>query len=232
MRTVLLTAIAVIFIFTLTAQVEGAKWEKISENIAMRFYLDVSSITKLPDYHYNAWGKSVVKHPDSDITQIWTYQEYDCNNKKTRTLQFIGYERNGKSSTEVGKGTWSDEILPESHNGIRFTLVCNNYRGNWEKDFETEGYIFYIDWNSMKKLPDNHYMVWEKTDIKDPSSEQDYLINYVEYDCVKKRRRMSVFIGYSIDGSVFLSTYEWRDTDIDRLERICNKLSNIGDETQ
>lgn len=52
MRALLFTAIAIIFLVTLTTQVKAAEWEKIFEDDKTKISLDLSSVKKLPDNHY------------------------------------------------------------------------------------------------------------------------------------------------------------------------------------
>ncbi len=229
MRALLLTAIAVIFLFTLTAQVEGVEWKKIRETDEIRLYLDVSSITKNPNNHYEARRKTIFENRSSKFSQIFAYVEFDCDNKKTKTLGMKGFYRKGGEADIDEEQPWIN-VDPQSNGDLIFVLVCNNYKGNWEADDETDENIFYIDWSSMKKLPNSHYMIWEKIDFKNQSSEQEFRIAHKEYDCVKKGERAPAVIDYKRNGTVFISSDKWKDSE--RTKTVCNKLSKRDEKTK
>ncbi len=131
MRTLLLTAIAIIFLFTLNAcdstkeaQVEGADWEKISEDNETIFYIDLNNITKLPNSHYKVWDKLIIKDPSSKFRRHIAYSEYDCDNNKKRTLQITGYNRDGNARTIKEVQPWR-YVAPNTNMEIMFTFICN-----------------------------------------------------------------------------------------------------------
>ncbi len=216
MRAILLIAIAIIFLFTLTAQVEGADWKEVYENDKAIFFLNVSKITKLPNNHYKAWEKLTFKDPTSKLRKSILYKEYDCDNKRRRYLQVSLFDKNGGAKTNSEIRPWQ-YVVPDSPDELMLTLVCNNYKGNWEKIIsvgDENKSEYYIDWSSMKKLPNNHYMIWDKIVNTDPSSEPDFWITYSEYDCVKKRVRTPVLVVYKRSGLAQITSFEWKASGI------------------
>ena len=132
MRTLLLTAIAITFLFTLTTQAEGAEWVKVKETEKYILYLDLNSITKLSDNHYKGWSEMVLKDPSEKADKMMAYIEYDCDNKRKRLLQLTVYKNNGEVITDTEIQSWNYAI-PDSSGKRTLTLVCNYYRGNWKR---------------------------------------------------------------------------------------------------
>ncbi len=132
MRAILLTAIASIFLFTLTAHVEGTDWVKVKETEKFILYLDLNGITKLSDNHYKGWSKIVLKDPSEEADKLVAYIEYDCDNKRKRLLQLTAYRNNGEVTTDTEIQSWNYAI-PDSSGELTLILVCNYYRGNWER---------------------------------------------------------------------------------------------------
>ena len=132
MRALLLTTIAIIFLFTLTAQVEGTDWVKVKETEKYMLYLNLNSITKLSDNHYKGWSKIVLKDPSEEADKLVAYIEYDCDNKRKRLLQLTAYRNNGEVITDTEIQSWN-YVIPDSSQELTLILVCNYYRENWER---------------------------------------------------------------------------------------------------
>ena len=235
MRALLFTAIAIISLFALTAQAKGSEWEKVGEDKEVRISIDLSSIRKLPHNHYRVWAEMVYKDPSHTAKKSLRYDEYDCDNKRNKILQIIVYLGDGSKKTINEEESWS-YIPPDTIIELPFTLVCNNYRGNWEKIYENDKRKFYLDWDSLIKLPDKHYKVWEKiVDAdNDPTSALKSAISYDEHDCVNKKTKSTLQVYFSRDGSPSIHTYQtWDDASNNIfLKAVCSKQSKGIEKTK
>jgi hypothetical protein len=242
MRTLLLTAIAIIFLFTLNscdstkeAQIERTGWEKVFENKKYKISLDFSRIEKLPDNHYKipyayqskglidkAGEKVRKKEPPIFFKNIETYYEFNCDNKKYKPLASkLFYSKTGE---------WRS-IIPETAAESMFALVCNNYRGNWEEIGVENKPNYYLDWSSLIKLPDNHYKIWVKIITKTLGN----IIYYIEYDCVNKKERY-IIEGLDKDNKMafHIPPLLWHDLPEPSafMETVCSKQSKGIEKTK
>ncbi len=70
----------------------------------MIYYIDRETI-HYEDDRVTFLDKRVVSD-DPDFKEIRGYNEVNCKENKYRTLQIIGYDKNGKSSTYKDLGQW------------------------------------------------------------------------------------------------------------------------------
>jgi len=139
MRSLLFTAIAIIFLFTLNScttkksigellaekgSIEAESgWFCIGKNEAgINFYVDSASRKKLPDNRYRAWIKIVVTDPSDERNYSMAFEEFDCTNKRRKVLQETVFGKDG-SSKSFPEGNWED-IAPDSAGEGIYNAVC------------------------------------------------------------------------------------------------------------
>jgi len=228
-------------LITPAAPVKGAEWENIGEDDKTKISLDLSSIKKLPNHYYRVWRETVFKNASDTIKSSKEYNEYDCDNKRSKTLQQTLYKKDGDVKTFNEKKSWK-YIIPDTQEELPFMLVCNNDRGKWDKLSEDDETDLYLDWSSQEKLFDGNYRIWAKMVNKDPSDTSESQIGYMELDCENKKALLIILIIFQRDGSteylgettlVSLPANTWRDVPNSNLYyKVCSKQSKGIEETK
>lgn len=100
----LILAISLVVIFR--SQSGASDWIWLARNLAgtVIYYVDRETI-HYEDDRVMFWDKRVVSD-DPDFKEIRGYNEVNCKENKYRTLQILGYDKNGKSSTYKDSGQW------------------------------------------------------------------------------------------------------------------------------
>lgn len=135
MRALLLTAIAIIFMFTLNVcdlskkyQLEGADWVKACNTDETVFYVDINSKDELSNNHYKVWIKMVFKDPTNVDYSTHSKIEFDCTNKRMRFLEIRDYYRDGSNDTTgTIEGDWTI-VNPETTRESLYKYVCETIK--------------------------------------------------------------------------------------------------------
>jgi hypothetical protein len=107
----------------LASKTEAAEWLEVTRNSSgtVIYYLDDESIHHEGD-KVLFWDKRNVSD-DPDFMEIRGYTEMDCKNINYRTLQIIGYDKNGKSFTDHNAGQWQ-HIDANTAMAVYYRYVC------------------------------------------------------------------------------------------------------------
>jgi hypothetical protein len=100
--------------------------------------VDVDTITNSRSGTRRMWVTTIVDQPtklgqtmNSGIQVAKTLEEFDCIERKTRTLQVALYAADGSSRNidDAGPGSWFYPI-PGSSNGVIISIACDGDRSN------------------------------------------------------------------------------------------------------
>ncbi|HAM50761.1 MAG TPA: hypothetical protein DCP92_08735 [Nitrospiraceae bacterium] len=115
--------LGIAFMVLLGSKLEAAEWLEITRNASGTaiYYLDDESV------HHEGnkvlfWDKRKVSD-DPDFNEISGYTEMDCKEFNYRTLQIIGYDKNGKSFTDHDAGQWQ-HIDANTAMAVFYGYVC------------------------------------------------------------------------------------------------------------
>jgi hypothetical protein len=113
----------------LSARAETAEWVFIAaDEYGIEYYIDKSRISREGAY-LTAWSKMLAPRKRTLNDKLYAfdvvhYEEYNCAEKKVRSLKTISYFRDG-TSMETGSGPffWK-RVAPDSIEGKQMKFVC------------------------------------------------------------------------------------------------------------
>jgi hypothetical protein len=113
----------------LSAHAETAEWVFISaDEYGIEYYIDKSSIQQEGPY-VRAWSKMMAPKEGTLEDRLYAFdvvhhEEYDCAERKIRSLKTISYFRDG-TYVEAGSGPFSwKRVEPDSVEEKQMRLVC------------------------------------------------------------------------------------------------------------
>ncbi len=126
----LLTAIFLFF----SSIAEGANWEPISKSINedQFIFIDTESIKHVSKNIVRVWVKLLFENPmpvysrqeKKFLTYALDYEEHDCSEEKSRSLQNVGYCTDGTNESISGSAEWQ-YIIPGSNTSFVHNYLCN-----------------------------------------------------------------------------------------------------------
>ncbi len=117
----LILAIPLVVIFS--SRSGASDWIWLTRNLSgtVIYYIDNESI-HYEDDRVMFWDKRVVSD-DPDFKEIRGYNEVNCKENTYRTLQIIGYDKNGKSSTYQDSVQWQ-HINATTATAVYYGYLC------------------------------------------------------------------------------------------------------------
>jgi hypothetical protein len=134
---VILTVIGLIIFFS-CMEGWGADWKFVIKSVLSETFIDVKSISKLPNNTVRVWKKGILTNKGrevvcaeenkqlkcKDLSYILALVEYDCTEKKWRLLSATWYSNDGTPlDGEDIENSWK-YIVPDSSGDYSLKEVC------------------------------------------------------------------------------------------------------------
>ena len=129
MLRIIIASIALLFSSGAMAQEEKWVWAGSGANgdLVSVSFLDITTIEQKGAYK-RGWSTDVFASVSKDTSKEFhanIYEEYDCNNRKMRRLQFTIYMDNDITTTTPENPAWSF-VNPSTKGGEVYSVICSN----------------------------------------------------------------------------------------------------------
>lgn len=118
-----------LFLFlTAFSSLAQSQWKLISENesAGAKFFVEVSTIQKKDNY-IRVWEKAEFQKEFEGMLSARVYQEFDCSERRNRTLQFDAYKKNNHEGMPFVSNKKPSEwtyVTPSSPSLETYRFLC------------------------------------------------------------------------------------------------------------
>ena len=116
---------AALMAIAMPAPAVAADWVFIGDSVSEKeIYVDLQSIRTMPNGYKRAWNKiDFTKAHKDGYTSVKGYVEYDCIEKRRRSISLIFFKGKQASTTSNEVGEWNYSA-PESISESLLEFVC------------------------------------------------------------------------------------------------------------